>query len=302
MSFKVPLSLTEWDLPRTFLALINTRSSDLAAGELGVSVATLKRRMARLEDVVGTKLYTGYENKFVLTDEGANFAALLFEVDDILSGIKPSLGSWQFTPRPTFSIWMMDVLFELFLVPLIQDNRELFNRFHLVSRSGEMPEISQTSQHDMTLAHYGSDSTHVINFALGVHEVGFAASPAYLHENGEPTRDNLEDHHLAFVSDYRIIRSLWDGMEDILVKVGSVIEVDSTAACHALAQKGLHFTLATQWSSRGNYEPCSALPTVELPVYLSVHKRFLNLPEGQEVVDIICERGREYFQPQAGVC
>ena len=68
MSFKVPLSLTEWDLPRTFLALINTRSSDLAAGELGVSVATLKRRMARLEDVVGTKLYTGYENKFVLTD------------------------------------------------------------------------------------------------------------------------------------------------------------------------------------------------------------------------------------------
>ena len=65
------------------MALVSTRSSDLAAGQLGVSVATLKRRLARLEDVVGEKLFHGYADDFSLTKRGETLALSLYQMDEI---------------------------------------------------------------------------------------------------------------------------------------------------------------------------------------------------------------------------
>lgn len=52
MSKDAPLSFPDWTVLRAFLALVSTKSVDLAAGQLGVSIATVKRRLARLEDLV----------------------------------------------------------------------------------------------------------------------------------------------------------------------------------------------------------------------------------------------------------
>ena len=67
MAYDAPASFSDWTLLRAFLSLVATRGLDQAAGQLGVSVATLKRRLARLEDTIDAKLYTGSQRTLVLT-------------------------------------------------------------------------------------------------------------------------------------------------------------------------------------------------------------------------------------------
>lgn len=132
----------DWDNLRAFLALVSTKSSDIAAGQIGVSVATLRRRLARLEDVVGAKLFSGYEDKFTLSDTGEALALKLYEVDHILGQIRPGLAAPKKDERLPVDLWMMDVLFELFFLPFSQQNADIVPQYHFRFKSGAMPEIS----------------------------------------------------------------------------------------------------------------------------------------------------------------
>ncbi len=279
------------------MALVSTRSSDLAAGQLGVSVATLKRRLARLEDVVGEKLFHGYADDFSLTKRGETLALSLYQMDEILGQIKPELSRPKKVDRLPTSVWMMDVLFELFFVPFLQQISEVAGKYAVTATSGAMPEISQRFTNDITLAHYNSDSPHAESVFVGQHQVGFGATSAYMDAFGVPDPSNLEHHHIALVTDYRLIRNLWDGLEDVLVKCGSSIETDSTAACHILAKLGHHFTIITQWSARGHYVQCPDLPVSVMPVYLSYNKAFYEDPRGKEFTDLMIEQATTFFRP-----
>lgn len=296
MAAGMPSSLIEWDLLRSFLSLISTRSADLAAGELGISVATLKRRLARLEDIIGAKLYRGYEQNFALTNEGSDLASSLFAVDGVLGSIKPDLPNPPSKEKQTLNIWMMDVLFELFFVPVYERHVDLFRDYQVCVQSGDMPEITNRFQFDMTLAHYSSDSGTVKSIQVGVNQIGWGATRAYFETFGTPEINDLKNHNLVFVSDYRMIQPIWFGMEDVLLRVGSAVELDSTASCHALARRGLHFTLVTQWSSRGNYLTSPDLPTLELPIYLSFSEKYLQSTSGRQMIDVLLEECRDYFR------
>lgn len=289
--------IINWQLLRAFLALASTKSSDLAAGQLGISVTTLKRRLARLEDVVGEKLSRGYMQNFSLTARGERLALTLSQMDDILGQIKPELVQPQRVDRLPTSIWMMDVLFELFLMPFLQQTSDIAGAYEIQVTSGAMPEISQRFTNEITLAHYSSDSAHAHSVLVGVHQVGFGATSAYMKRFGVPDLNNLADHHLAFVSDYRLIRGLWVGLEDILVKCATTIETDSTAACHVLAKEGAQFTLITQWSTPELYERCPRLPVAELPVYLSFNKSFYRDARGKALTDRMIEEAKTFFCP-----
>ena len=287
----------DWDNLRAFLALVSTRSSDLAAGQIGVSVATLKRRLARLEDVIGVKLYSGYEDKFTLTNTGEALVLKLYEADHILGQIRPGLAAPKKEERLLVDLWMMDVLFELFFLPFTQQNTDIAPQYHFRAKSGAMPEISQRFNNDITLAHYGSDFSNAESVLVGKHQVGMGATQSYFDTHGIPDRHNLEHHHLALVTDYRLVYGLWSGLENVLVRCASSIETDSTAACHLVGKRGQHFTLITQWSAPDYYQLCVDLPIVELPVYLSFNKAFYGDPRGKRITDRMIETAKTFFKP-----
>lgn len=150
----------------------------MAAGQLGVSVATLKRRLVRLEDVAGEKLFYGYAEDFSLTERGQWLALSLHHMDEALGQIKPELVRPQQVDRLLTSIWMMDVLFEMFFVPFIQQISEVSGTYAIKTSSGPMPEVSQRFTNDITLAHYSSESPHAESVLVGQHQVGFGATPS----------------------------------------------------------------------------------------------------------------------------
>lgn len=291
-----PVSLTEWDLFRAFLALFTTKSSDAAASQLGVSVVTLKRRIARLEDVLKTKLFLGYGSKFRMTAEGEDLAALLRNADRILAEIKPDLRYPD--PRDTTktSVWMMDALVGYMLIPWLQQSPELFRNYSLRVLTGPTPEVSQTFDFNLAFTHFSSESPQVRSISLGVHQVAFGCSPAYVDRYGLPNQENLSEHHLAIVEDYRLIRALWEGIENIPSQCSSFIEVDSTTAGDLLAKQGLYFTPVTQWSLSSDFIICPDLPVVSVPSYLLVSKAFYKTEMGRRLTQALIAQGLQFFQ------
>ena len=296
MLYDLPASLVEWDLPRAFLSLVQTKNADIAASELGISGTTLRRRLARFEDLVGAKLYRGHSAGVVLTDAGAALADTLFEVDGILGTIHPNMANPPEQEKPPAKLWMPDVLFETFFLKLVSENAAFFHNYQLVLMSGDMPDVSHLAPNDIVLAHFTRDSALTENFPVGFHQLGFGATSEYMERFGTPAPHNLEAHHLALVSDYRLIRPIWSGLDTILLQVGCTLELNSTAACHVLARKGHHFTIVTQWSSRGTYLTCPEMPTMDMHVYLSVRKKFLETRQGNELTQLMLRESRDYFR------
>ena len=241
MSKDAPLSFPDWTVLRAFLALVSTKSVDLAAGQLGVSIATVKRRLARLEDLIGAKLYSGYQRTFVLTEEGHQLAETLYRVDGLLSHAKPDLAMPTQNDKTKVSIWLMDVLFEMFLLPFYKANVELSRTYQISTTSGEMPELSQRFSNDITIAHYASANVAAKSVQVGVHQVAFGAAPAYFDTFGVPQSDNLAQHHLALVSDYRLIKTCgWD-LKRLCSRLGAASKW--TQRRHVTLWRRLGFTL-----------------------------------------------------------
>lgn len=88
-----------WDDLRVFLAVARAGSLTGAAGRLRLGVATVSRRVERLEAALGAALFTRHQTGYRLTDEGA---ALLFRAEAMevaAAGIAPGGGEVAGTVR-----------------------------------------------------------------------------------------------------------------------------------------------------------------------------------------------------------
>lgn len=63
-------TLLHWDDARVFLAIARRGTLSAAAGDLGVGLATLTRRIERLERALGVHLFSRHQNGYRLTDDG----------------------------------------------------------------------------------------------------------------------------------------------------------------------------------------------------------------------------------------
>ncbi|WP_415146268.1 LysR family transcriptional regulator [Limimaricola cinnabarinus] len=60
-----------WDDTRAFLAVMRTGTLSAASNQLGVGLATLSRRIDRLEDALGVPLFVRQQSGYRLTEDGA---------------------------------------------------------------------------------------------------------------------------------------------------------------------------------------------------------------------------------------
>jgi DNA-binding transcriptional LysR family regulator len=65
-----PASLMHWDDARVFLAIARSGTISGAAVQLGTGLATISRRIERLEQALGLPLFSRHQNGYRLTDDG----------------------------------------------------------------------------------------------------------------------------------------------------------------------------------------------------------------------------------------
>ncbi|MDO5642172.1 MAG: LysR family transcriptional regulator [Paracoccus sp. (in: a-proteobacteria)] len=82
-----------WDDIRLFLALARQGTLSGAARELGIGLATISRRVARMEHALGLPLFLRHQNGYDLTDQGAALLPRAEAVELALHDMRQSAGT-----------------------------------------------------------------------------------------------------------------------------------------------------------------------------------------------------------------
>jgi len=81
----------DWDDLRIFLAVARTDSLSAAGRRLKIDPATVSRRIARLEDAIGARLFTKSPQGYALTEEGARLIPHAERAESALDGAREAL-------------------------------------------------------------------------------------------------------------------------------------------------------------------------------------------------------------------
>lgn len=81
------MSTPNWDDTRIFLAIARTGAVSIAARELGLGVATVSRRIARLEAALDLPLFSRHQTGYRLTHEGEMLLPKAVALEDTMRGL-----------------------------------------------------------------------------------------------------------------------------------------------------------------------------------------------------------------------
>jgi DNA-binding transcriptional LysR family regulator len=94
----------DWDDLRIFLAVARAESLSGAGRSLKIDPATVGRRIARLEEAIGARLFSKTPQGYSLTDQGTRLIAHAERTETAIEGARDSLaGPEGLTGQPSHS-------------------------------------------------------------------------------------------------------------------------------------------------------------------------------------------------------
>lgn len=186
-----------WDDARFFLAIHRTGSLTLAARELGVNQSTVSRRLAALEEGLGTRLFVRSPEGYFASPTGERLVARAERMEEEATAIAREATGQAQSLKGTVRITAPDAFGPFFLVPLLAELRakepqievELVpeNRlFNLTKREADMAVRVGRPVESLVVAR------HVADMGMALY-----ASTAYVKAHGRPRGDDLSGHELV---------------------------------------------------------------------------------------------------------
>ncbi|HET9930495.1 MAG TPA: LysR family transcriptional regulator [Polyangiaceae bacterium] len=237
------------DAPETselmaFAKTVETKSLSRAAAELGVPRATISRRLARLEELLGVRLLRRSTRSLALTEEGKAFYArtrvALQAVAEAQASVQPMADRLRGDLRVSFPPIQDAAMFGL-LVDFARRNPSVrlhahFSSVHVDLRRGD---------YDVALRGIMESSPGLVQRTLLRVPLIAVASPEYLAEHGVPRRKQDLRQHRCLLGFARgeIPESYWPVLGGGKLRVeGCFFSNDLSLLCEA-ARQGLGIAL-----------------------------------------------------------
>ncbi len=192
------MSEMDWSALRDFLAVAKTGSLSRAARDLKISQPTLSRRVAALEEQLGTRLFVRTPRGLLLTDDGEGVLEGARRVEQEALSIERKADALQQTLNGTVRISLTESLGTIWLpqklaafhekhpglcVEVLVDNRAV----DLVRREA-----------DIAVRMFRPTQADLIAKRVGDVVMGMYATTDYLAKNGRPeTLEDLKSHTLV---------------------------------------------------------------------------------------------------------
>ncbi|QRK12560.1 LysR family transcriptional regulator [Archangium violaceum] len=224
-----------------FAEVVSAGGITAAAARLGLRKSTVSRRLAALEERLGTRLLERNTRRLRLTETGreyhAHCARLVAEAREVNRALSESRG----TPRGTLRVATFSLLGEL-LTPVITEFLLRHPQVRVEVSLAEAYVDLVADSYDIALRTGPLPDSSQVARRLGDVRTGYYASPAYLSRRGTPrSPDELEGHECVLVAE--------PGTSEVwffagprgarTVPVSGRLQVPSVRAGHAAARAGL---------------------------------------------------------------
>ncbi len=184
-----------------FTEVVSAGAITAAAERLGLRKSTVSRRLAALEERLGTRLLERNTRRLRLTEVGREYHAHCARLVAEARAVNQALSEARSTPHGTLRVATFALLGEL-LTPLVSEFllRHPQVRVELSLAQTHVDLVAQ--EHDLALRTGPLADSSLVARRLGSVRTGYYASPAYLGRRGTPrTPDELASHECVLLAE-----------------------------------------------------------------------------------------------------
>ncbi len=180
-----------------FVHLVNAGSFSQAAKELDMPIATVSRKLAKLEECLDQQLFMRSTRKLRLTEEGLalfqKYHALISQFDKLSCGVEDK-------PEGTLRIAAPISIISIVFIKVLKEFCTLYPDIKLhIAQSNEVVDLIDMGI-DVAIVGGEQPDSSWVSSTLGVLSYGLFASPGYLASAKELTHPReLFDHHIVKV-------------------------------------------------------------------------------------------------------
>ena len=261
------LSGQYWAELRIFAEVARARSFNRAAARLGLSQPTIGRKVRRLQDLIGTRLFVSTKQGVHLTPRGEELAAALLVLDQSLFSIAADLKAREDDAEGIVSVAITDGLGAAFAVPAVGGFTRRHPKVRLHLKTIGDPSDLRANQVDMMLTFTPPRPRADIRCEeVGTLHMIPLASEAYLDRHGVPTRETLERHLFLQCRVFESSLPAWRGWQALCAQGRIAHYCDNTLAYGSLAAQGLGIAMLASYRAR-TLTPVDLGVQAALPLY-----------------------------------
>lgn len=225
-----------------FVAVVEAGGFTRASSRLGLRKSTVSRRVADLEDRLGTRLLERTTRSLRLTEAGAEYYRRASRVVEEARDIERALADTLSAPHGVLRIATTQVLGEMFLVPVIAQYLHRHPRTEVELSFSQRRVDLMAEDFDLAVRAGALSDSSLVARKLGTARSDCVASPRYLAARGTPQAPGeLQDHDCVVLHSDRGTRAEWpfsgpDGITNLPIK--SRLRVSSMRACQSALCEG----------------------------------------------------------------
>ena len=186
-----------WDDLRIFTAVVDGGSLRSASLALGVNHSTVFRRLNRLEESIGARLFDRLPEGYALTQIGEAFRSHAVQVREEVDALQLAVLGKDFKPRGTIRITAPDNIAYAYLPTYFEAFRSTYPEIQVELIAGGTSLDLTRREADIAVRATRSPPEYLIGRKVCSLAWAFYASPGYLEDNGRPVeQEDLAAHRI----------------------------------------------------------------------------------------------------------
>jgi DNA-binding transcriptional LysR family regulator len=237
--------MLDWNDLRYFLALARTGKLALAARALGINPTTVSRRLAALEEQVGTRLFDRTDDGHVLTAAGRDLVSPAERIEQEVLAVERSIAGADQRAAGVVRLSVTEMLATRFLAPHLGRLRERCPDIAIdLSCTSRAVSLSRREA-DIALRLSRPREERLVVRKLATIPLALYAAPSYLARRGQPLapEQRLDGHDVLLFADTGDFRPENSWLESRLGTGRVVMRSDSVSALYSATCAGLGIAL-----------------------------------------------------------
>ena len=288
-----------WDDQRTFLAVLEEGSLSAAARRLGVTQPTVRARIEALERALGTALFTRSANGLTPTAQARELGVPARAMAHAAEVFLRTASAPADTVAGAVRIGVSELVGVEVLPPMLRTLKAAHPALVPELVLDDAPADVLDQEVDVAVRMTAPVQEALVARKVGLIEIGFFASPAYLEARGAPASiDELGEHDVIgpdrSVRDLALAAAVHPG----LVRERFAVRTDSHPAQLAAARAGLGVAAVQTPLGRSDPALVRVLPSVALTAletWVVMHEDLRTVPRVRTAFDHLVARLARYL-------
>jgi DNA-binding transcriptional LysR family regulator len=293
------MQVIDWAKLQSFVAVAEHGSLSAAARAAGASQPTLSRHISTLEEEIGLRLFDRTSEGLTLTAAGAEIYANAQSMTEAANQIGLIASGRSQEVRGTVRLSVSDTVAYLVIPPMLAALRRAEPQISIELVASNETHNLLKREADIAVRMFRPTQNDVITRKVGVLNMGFFASTAYLDQRGRPQRlqDALAHDFIGFDTNDSLIH----GFRDRGLPVDRnffPIRTDAFFTHLALVKSGCGIGILHADSARATPGIEQVLPEAPIPgleFWLTAHVELRTSPRIRRVYDFLADRISELY-------